>query len=176
MLQETFDQLLAVAERVHPLLPLALIVAESTGRRLSSWRQLKWSDINMKQKTIKWRAEIDKGKKAQTAPVSAKLIKILETQKKLSKSVWLFPSPGDDSEPCDRYIMDGWLRRAFEVGEIPKEKGQLWHSLRRKWATDRKKKALVDVASAGGWRDTSTLLRYQKSDMDSQRDAMENAP
>src|SRR5207244_10849938 len=32
------------------------------------------------------------------------------------------------------------------------------------WARERKYLPLKDVAAAGGWRDTSTLLRYQQPD------------
>ena len=40
-----------------------------------------------------------------------------------------------------------------------------WHIFRRGWATARKKKPLVDLAEAGGWRDTGTLLKsYQHAD------------
>jgi hypothetical protein len=35
---------------------------------------------------------------------------------------------------------------------------------RRVWATERKDLPLKDVAAAGGWRDTGTLLRYQQPD------------
>jgi hypothetical protein len=35
---------------------------------------------------------------------------------------------------------------------------------RRVWATERKDLPLKDVAAVGGWRDTSTLLRYQQPD------------
>ena len=41
----------------------------------------------------------------------------------------------------------------------------MWHSLRRKWATERKDYPVRDVAEAGGWRDLQTLLRsYQQAD------------
>lgn len=32
------------------------------------------------------------------------------------------------------------------------------HAYRRKWATERKELPLKDVASAGGWKDVTTLL------------------
>ena len=35
---------------------------------------------------------------------------------------------------------------------------------RRVWATERKDLPLKDVAAVGGWRDTTTLLRYQQPD------------
>src|SRR2546422_3613278 len=44
MAHDVYCRLLEVAERVHPLLKLALIVAEGTGRRLSAWRSLFWDE------------------------------------------------------------------------------------------------------------------------------------
>ncbi len=41
---------------------------------------------------------------------------------------------------------------------LPKLAGGLWHPYRRKWATGRKHLSITDVAAAGGWRDTATLL------------------
>jgi hypothetical protein len=41
----------------------------------------------------------------------------------------------------------------------------LWYAYRRKWATERKELPLKDVAAAGGWKDTTTLLTcYQHAD------------
>ena len=57
--------------------------------------------------------------------------------------------------------------------ELPKLVGGLWHPYRRKWATERKHHALVDVAAASGWRDTRTLLTcYQQPDVDAMLAAM----
>src|SRR2546429_9038418 len=42
MSHDVYLKLLEVAPRVHSLLPLALIVAEGTGRRISAWRKLVW--------------------------------------------------------------------------------------------------------------------------------------
>ena len=54
---------------------------------------------------------------------------------------------------------------AEEKVELPKSEGGLWHPYRRKWATERKYLPLKDVAAAGGWRDTETLLTsYQQPD------------
>ena len=50
------------------------------------------------------------------------------------------------------------------------ERGGLWHSLRRKWATERKRYPVKDVAAAGGWRDEGTLLKsYQQADAETVR-------
>jgi hypothetical protein len=41
--------------------------------------------------------------------------------------------------------------------------GGLWHPYRRKWATERKHLSIRDVAEAGGWKTTDTLLTcYQQ--------------
>ncbi len=61
-----------------------------------------------------------------------------------------------------------WLRggskEAFRRGKLEKPSGSLWHMFRRVWATERKDLPLKDVLAVGGWRDTSTLLRYQQPD------------
>jgi hypothetical protein len=55
--------------------------------------------------------------------------------------------------------------KAYEQAEIAQLPGGLWHTWRRKWATERKDLPLKDVAAAGGWRDFRTLLRsYQQVD------------
>jgi hypothetical protein len=39
----------------------------------------------------------------------------------------------------------------------------LWHPYRWMWATARKHLPIIDVAAAGGWQDTATLLTcYQQ--------------
>ena len=46
----------------------------------------------------------------------------------------------------------------------------MWHSLRRKWATERKGYPLKDVAFAGGWRTERTMLSsYQQADAETVR-------
>lgn len=63
----------------------------------------------------------------------------------------------------DRYLLGRWLEKAEEKAELPKLEGGLWHPYRRKWATERKHLSITDVAAAGGWSDTATLLTcYQQ--------------
>jgi hypothetical protein len=47
---------------------------------------------------------------------------------------------------------------------------------RRVWATERKTLPWNDVAAAGGWRDTSTLLRCQQPDAATLRAVVDFAP
>jgi hypothetical protein len=75
------------------------------------------------------------------------------------------PAPKDPTRPCDRHLLDNWLRRAFPKAGLKQEAGGLWHTLRRKWATERKGYPVKAVAAAGGWRDERTILTsYQQAD------------
>ena len=56
-----------------------------------------------------------------------------------------------------------WLKQAYELSRLPKPDGSLWHAFRRLWATERKNLPVKDVAAAGGWKDTTTLIEcYQQ--------------
>lgn len=79
-------------------------------------------------------------------------------------SQWLFP--GERSgKPVDVSVMSRRLREAYARAELEPLDGSLWHTFRRKWATERKDMPVMDVAEAGAWRDTATLLKsYQQSD------------
>src|SRR5437773_5191648 len=69
---DTVERLLAVAGRVTPLLPLLIVLMESTGRRLSSVLGLRWDDFDFEKRTIVWRAELDKKRKTWLTPMPAK--------------------------------------------------------------------------------------------------------
>ena len=57
------------------------------------------------------------------------------------------------------------LREAYNRAGLQPLKGGLWHPFRRKWVTERKGMPLKDVAAAGGWKETRTLLAsYQQPD------------
>jgi hypothetical protein len=58
----------------------------------------------------------------------------------------------------DRHLFDKWLSVAEKKAGLTKLNGAQWHAYRRKWASERKHLSIVDVAAAGGWRDTATLL------------------
>ncbi len=146
---------------------LALVLAEATGRRLGSIRQLRWDDIDLKRGTIRWRAEADKKGREWVVPLPPRLLKELKQFQRALGAVggWLFAAEKDPDRPMDRHLFDKWLRVAERAAELPKLEGGLWHPYRRKWATERKGHSLKDVAAAGGWQDTETLLQcYQQPD------------
>lgn len=151
-------------------LALALILAEATGRRLGSIRQLRWEDIDFSTRTIRWRAEADKKKREWTVRIPQPLADELRSFRLKLGGVFgglMFPSAGDVSMPVRRDVFDRWLRAAEVKAELPKLDGSLWHAYRRAWATARKDLPLKDVAEAGGWSEVGTLLRcYQQPDDD----------
>ena len=68
-------------------------------------------------------------------------------------------------QPWTRHHAKDLLERAEALAGLPGLKGGDFHPFRRAWATARKHLPLVDVAAAGGWKDTETLLRhYMKPD------------
>jgi integrase len=151
-------------------LELALVLAEATGRRLNSIRQLRWDDIDFERHTIRWRAEADKKRRESVVPLPQDLVDELKAFRKRLGAFggWIFGRTSDGDQPMDRHLFDKWLVVAEKRAKLPKLKGGLWHPYRRKWATERKNLSLKDVAAAGGWKDIETLLRcYQQPDDDS---------
>jgi hypothetical protein len=62
-------------------------------------------------------------------------------------------------------IAERWLAEAEKLANLPDLERGGWHAFRRKWATERKHLPAVDVAAAGRWTGTGTLVRcYQHAD------------
>ncbi|MFI5246790.1 MAG: tyrosine-type recombinase/integrase, partial [Gemmatimonadales bacterium] len=149
---------------------LALVLAEATGRRLGALRQLHWEDVDFRRRTIRWRAAYDKKGKETVVPIPVRLaVDLRRLRTKLGTPAgWVFAGERRPAQPMDRHLFDKWLRVAEARAGLEKLVGGLWHPYRRKWATERKHHSVVDVAAAGGWRDTQTLLTcYQQPDAES---------
>jgi integrase len=173
MSHDVYLKLLEVAPRVHSLLPLALNVAEGTGRRISAWRNLVWDDIDFEAGTIRWRAEHDKKGYEQVVVITESVRDALAAQQRAQAAIGktaVFPSPKDPMKPCSRHLFDAWLRRAYKLANVVAQRRGMWHSIRRKWATERKGYPVKDVAAAGGWRTEEVLVRsYQQADAETIR-------
>ena len=176
---ESIRALLAEAPAVYPLLRPLIVLAWRTGRRLSAVLALRWDDVDFEKGMIRWRAEHDKIRQTWVVPAHRELLKELRrlrAERPGIGSVLLFPHPQRRRHrggPVTRHLAAYWLKEAFARGKIEKPQGGLWHTFRRAWATERKDLPLKDVAAAGGWRDTSTLLRYQQPDEDTLRAVVE---
>jgi len=173
MQHEEYLRLLAVAQRVHPLLKLALVVAEGTGRRLSAWRNLFWEDVDLDAETIRWRAAHDKKGYEQVVPMSDAVKEALSAARRAQQTIGntpVFPAPRNPTRSSGRHLLDGWLRKAYTLAGLAPQEGAMWHALRRKWATERKGYPIKDVTFAGGWRTEPTVLSsYQQADAETVR-------
>lgn len=176
---QTVSSLLKVTPNVHRLLPLLIVLMDTTGRRLSSVLGIRWDDINFSDKTIRWRAELDKRRKTWLAPMpsAAEAALLLERNRNPQiGSALVFPHPRNRKKPVTTHLSAYWLKEAYRLAGIERPKGSLWHCFRRKWATERKEYPLRDVAAAGGWSDVQTLLTcYQQPDPATMR-AVVDAP
>jgi integrase len=144
-----------------------LVIAEATGRRLGSIRQLHWEDIDFERRLIKWRAEADKKEKEWVVPMPVELADELKQFRKRLGAIsgWSFFGERLPDQCMDRHLFDKRPTVAEKRAKLPKLKGGLWHPYRRKWATERKHHAITDVAATGGWKDVETLLTcYQQPD------------
>ncbi|MEO6332062.1 MAG: tyrosine-type recombinase/integrase [Gemmatimonadaceae bacterium] len=148
----------------------SVFLAESTGKRLGSIRQIRWEDFDHEGHIVNWRAEADKKgyNLAITMPVS-----FFEAVRRFQREIgavggYVFAAVATHDGIMDRYAFDKWLTVAEKKAKLPKLDGSLWHAYRRKWATERKHLPPMDVAKAGGWKDVNTLLQvYQQSDEES---------
>lgn len=151
-------------------LELALVIAEATGPRIGSIRQLRWDDWDFERHAVRWRGATDKKKHDAVIPIPEALVnevKALRVKLGGAFGVLVFPSAKDRNVPVSADSFNAWLEKAERHAELPKLKGGLWHPLRRAWATSRKHLPVADVAQVGGWRDVGTFLRcYTQADND----------
>jgi integrase len=145
----------------------ALFLAEATGRRLGSIRQLEWSDFQLETGLLHWSADADKRGYSWDVPMPPTFMdRVREFRRKLSAVGGpVFPAVKSDRAIMDRHLFDKWLARAEREAGLPKLDGGLWHAYRRKWAIERKHLPPMDVAAAGGWKGVQTLMQvYQQAD------------
>ena len=161
-----------------------------TGRRLGAICQLTAEDVlrtsdqvrnalarsgmderlaeHMPHGAIRWSEQTDKMGLLFVSPLSTPARAALDTYMRMSPrlgAVPLFPAPGDVSVSIDSHLVGKWILRAEKAAELPKLRGSTAHAYRRLWASERKHMPDVDVAEAGGWKDTRSLkLSYQQAD------------
>jgi integrase len=182
----TYDRYLAI--RAHAdevdrqlLFGAFLDLVEGLGWRVTAICELRASDVDLTATAarphgrLRKRAETDKMGIAQwvpmSAPVRSAVLAALERNAAIGEAP-LFPAPGRDG-PWTRYHARDLLERgekaaraaalkrddADAAASLAPLEGSDFHAYRRAWATARKHLPLKDVASAGGWRSTDTLLR-----------------
>jgi len=158
-------------ERVASYLPQLLPLAYHTGRRISAVLALRWSDWRAAEKpygALFWCAAHDKLGRDWLTPVRPEVRACLEAFQREQLGLGdalILPTATDPRRPVDHHLAAAWLRQAEKLAGLEPLQGGAWHPFRRAWATARKGLSLKDVAEAGGWKDTTTLLEcYAQAD------------
>jgi integrase len=174
--QDEFEKLLTAASGVSPKMETLLVLANETGHRINSIRLLPWPDIDFHAGTTRWRGEHDKIGHEHVTPMVEAARGVLQRQRGSASTDggdWVFPAPGDPGQPLSRHLARDWWERTEKPARIPRVPGRGWHSLRRKFATERA--SLKDLCALGGWKDHNTVLKcYQQADAQAMRVALEN--
>ena len=176
--EEEYQALLQVSRQVDWRFRVALVLAHETGHRIGAIRQLRWSDIDMEGKTIRWRAEHEKSGYEHRTPVTAEALAALEEARKrnpVTGHTLVLPSPQDPSRCVGSCQARGWWQKAEGLAGLEPKRGRGWHSLRRKFASDLMDQPLKVLCELGGWKEAKTVLQcYQRADEAQLRKALES--
>ena len=176
--EEEYQALLKVSPRVDWRFRVALVIAHETGHRIGAVRQLRWSDIDLEGKVIRWRGDHEKTGYEHRTPVTDEAVAALEEARSKSAEFGeapVLPAPKDPSEGVSRWLLHDWWERAEKLAGLEPERGRGWHSLRRKFASDLMDQPLKALCELGGWKDAQTVLRcYQRADEGQLRQALTN--
>ena len=165
-----------VANQLPPMFGVLLDLAWSTGRRIGAVLGLRWQDIDFEQSEsaphgqVRWYAGRAHTTKAhdQVVPINTLAREALERWRDECPGIgnsYVFPTMKNPAKPIGRHHAKEWLGKAEQLAGLEHVAHDGWHGFRRGWATQRKHLPLVDVAEAGGWYDTGTLVKsYQHSD------------
>lgn len=167
---ERYEKLSGVADQLPPGFACLLDLAWATGHRISALLALKWQDVSFATSkaqpngAIRWYAKVQTNLKQHDAvvPMNSTAREALEKYRALRPGIvgaWIFASPRNPAEPLGKWVAKRWLRQAEQLAGVEHEPQCGWHQFRRGWATARKHLPLVDIAQAGGWRDTATLAQ-----------------
>lgn len=157
------------ARELPPAFGVLLDLTWHTGRRISAILGLRWQDVSFNKPadapngSVTWYAGAvgDNKKHEHTRPMNSAASAALKAWQKETGGIgaqWVFPSETDYSKSLERHTTKKWLRRAETLAELDHLKHGGWHMFRRGWATERKHMPLKDVAEAGGWQDTQSVL------------------
>lgn len=176
MTEGRYQAMRKVARDVDRRCELALVLAHETGHRIGAIRKLRWSDIDLTGCTIEWRAESDKGGREHRTPLTPEAVAALEQAQQANPAIgdaWVLPAPKDASKPTSRSLVNTWWNRAERAAGLAHVAGLGWHSLRRKFVTERKNASRVDLCALGGWTTPRTLEEcYQQPDEATMREVL----
>ena len=175
--QGEYEALLRVAGDVDWRFRVALVLAHETGHRIGAICNLRWSDVDVGAKTIRWRAEHEKTGYEHRTPITSVARAVLVEARRRNPGIGdapVMPAPKDPSACMSRWLASGWWKKAEGLAGLEPRRGRGWHSLRRKFASDLMDLPLKVLCELGGWKTAQTVLQcYQKPDEDRLRRALE---
>ncbi len=175
--EEEYQALLGVSRQVDWRFHVALVLAHETGHRIGAIRNLRWADIDIEAREIRWRAEHEKTGYEHTTPLTDEAVAALEEARRMNPGRGngpVLPAPADPSQCLGRYLALRWWYRAVTLAGLEPKRGRGWHSLRRKFASDLMDLPLKVLCELGGWKNAHTVLRcYQRPDAGQLRTALE---
>ena len=132
-----YEAMLRVSVEVDWRFHIALVLAHETGHRIGALRQLRWSDIDMEARVIRWRGEHEKTGYEHRTPVSAEALGVLEEARWRNPGIGdlpVLPAPKDTSMCVGQWPIRDWWEKAEVLAGLEPKRGRGWHSLRRKFA------------------------------------------
>ena len=175
--QAEYEALLQASLLMDWRFRVALVIAHETGHRIGAVRQLRWSDIDVERRTIRWRGEHEKSGYEHRTPVTDEVLAVLEEARRQNPGIGnipLLPAPKNPSKCIRRSLARDWWDKAEALAGLAPKRLRGWHSLRRKFASDLMNQPLKVLCELGGWKTAETILQcYQRADEDRLRQALE---
>ncbi len=166
--EEEYQALLRVSRQVGWRFHVALVLAHETGHRIGAIRNLRWADIDIEGRTIRWRAEHEKNGYEHRTPLTDEALAVLQEACRMGAGTGnapVLPSSRDATRCIHRVSAYQWWRKAQTLAGLEPKARRGWHSLRRKFASDLMDQPLKVLCELGGWKAAKTVLRcYQQPD------------
>ncbi len=176
--EDEYRALLGVSRQVGWRFHVSLVLAHETGHRIGAIRNLRWADIDLEAREIRWRAEHEKTGYEHTTPLTDEAVAALEEARRMNPVGGdgpVLPAPADPSQCLGRSLAVRWWSRAVTLAGLEPKCGRGWHSLRRKFASDLMDQPLKVLCELGGWKNPQTVLRcYQRPDTGQLRTALDS--
>lgn len=175
--EDRYRAMLEVAGEVDWRFEVALVLANETGHRIRAIRHLRWSDLDLGERLVRWRGGTDKAGHEHVTPVTEPAVDVLRNAQRKRAGIgeaWILPAPGDASKPVSRDLAYDWWCRAEALAGLEHVEGLGWHGLRRKFTDEHREASAKDLADLGGWKTPRTIAEvYQSANLEAMRRAQE---
>ncbi|HEX6374029.1 MAG TPA: tyrosine-type recombinase/integrase [Longimicrobium sp.] len=91
-------------------------LCRETIHRGHSVRQLAWADVDLRNRSVRWRGEFDKNGIESVTPLSDRAAQVLESVPRVLGSSWVFGAELDPARPVSRHTLCIWLTRVKRRG------------------------------------------------------------